>query len=435
MLGICGVIGGLALLIYLALRGANVLLIALLCAGVVALANGLSLGNALMGSYMAGLGGFLQQYFLLFLFGAVFGRLMGDSGASLSIAEVLARKLGAGRALLIVILATAILSYGGVSVFVLVFTVYPLGLGLIKQANLPKRLFCGAFVLGAGTFTMTALPGTPSIQNMIPAKALGTPATAAPLVGVAAALVMFALGYWYLVRQSAKAKAAGEGFVAGPNDNAASLNFDSSGTPHWALALVPMVLVVGMVIGTRHLQPALPWVTAALAVGSLAAVLLFWRRLKTLGNTLSQGAQNSAMPILNTSSVIGFGMVVSTVPAFKVFAAALAGLHLPPLISATVAVNTMAGLVGSSSGGLGIFMQTMAPGYLESGVDAALLHRIAAIASGGLDSLPHSGAVISILAVMGLTHREAYKDVFVLTVLVPLAALAVALVLGLAMGG
>jgi len=430
MLGVCGVLGGLALLIYLALRGANLMIISIVCAAVVALGNGLSLSDALMGTYMAGLAGFLQQFFLLFLFGAIFGRLMGDSGAASSIAHALARAMGAGRALLIVVLASAVLSYGGVSLFVLVFTIYPLGLGLIKQANLPKRLFCGALALGCGTFTMTALPGTPAIQNLIPAQALGTPATAAPLVGTVAGVVMFALGYWYLRSQTAKARAKGEGFVPGPADTAASLSFDAAAAPHWALALVPMAAVIGMVIATRSLQPPLAWVSAALALGCLITVALFWRRLKTLGKTLSEGAGNAVMPILYTSSVIGFGTVVSTVPAFKVFATALSHLSWPPLLSAAVAVNVMAGLMGSASGGLRIFMQTMAPGYLAAGVDPALLHRISALAT-ALGALPHSGAVVSMLAVVGLTHREAYKDVFVVALLVPLAGLAVALVMAL----
>jgi len=433
MLGILGVLGGLALLIYLALRGGNILIVSLLCAAVVALGNGLHLSDALMGTYMQGLGSFLQQFFLLFLFGALFGRIMADSGAASSVAGMLSRKLGAQRALLIVIVATAALSYGGVNVFIVVFTVYPLGLGLIRDANLPKRLFAGALALGSGTFTMTALPGTPAIQNMIPAAALGTSATAAPVIGCVAAVVMFALGYWHLTHQAAKARANGEGFVPGAADVVGSPGSEEAGGPHWALSLLPLLVVVGVVIGTRNLQPPLAWVTAALALGCLAALVLFYRRLKTLGGTLGQGASNSTLPVLNTSSVIGFGAVVASVPAFQSFADFLAGLHWSPLVSAAVAVNIMAGLMGSASGGLRIFMQSMGPGYVAAGANPELLHRISAIASGGLDSLPHSGAVITVLAVMGLTHREAYKDIFVVTVLVPLAALTVALAMALAL--
>ncbi|UCH33494.1 MAG: GntP family permease [Armatimonadota bacterium] len=435
MLGMIGVLAALAILIYLALRGVSILIISVACAAVVALANGLSLDDALMGSYAQGLAGFVQAFFLLFLFGAIFGKIMGDSGAATSVAYVLSRKLGAGNALLISVLACAILSYGGVNVFILVFTVYPLGLALIKHANLPKRLLAGAFALGAGTFTMTALPGTPAIQNIIPSQALGTPATAAPAVGIVAAIVMFFLGYSYLRWQGRKAARTGDGFVPGPADEVASLDLDPRDMPHWLVSLVPLAVVVGIIVTASllPLKPPLAWVNVGLAAGCVVGVVVFWRRLKAPNATLAQGAANSAVPLINTSAVIGFGAVVAAVPAFTMFGDFVMGVKLPPLVSAAFSVNVIAGLVGSASGGLRIFMETLGPDYVRLGVDPALLHRISSIASGGLDSLPHSGAVITTLAVMGMTHRDAYKEIFVVTVLVPLAALGVALLVALAL--
>jgi len=433
MLGILGVLVALAVLIYLALRGVSILIISLVCAGIVALTNGLSLSTALVGTYMQGLAGFLQQFFLLFLFGAMFGKIIGDSGAATSIAYILSRRLGAGHALLIIILACSILSFGGVNIFILIFTVYPLGLQLWKQANLPKRLLAGAFALGGGTFTMTALPGTPSVQNLIPAEAFKTPATAAPVLGISAAIVMFALGYWYLSWQAKKAHRSGEGFVPAACDAAATAEVNPSDLPHWAVSLVPLILVVGVVVATRNAKPQLPWVAAALAIGCVVGVALLYRHLRRVTATLGEGAANSAIPIINTGAVIGFGTVVSTVPAFADFAKFFSHIGLPPLLSAAVVVNIMGGIMGSAAGGLRIFIQTMAPYYLGLGVDPAALHRISAIASGGLSALPHNGVVITTLLVMGMTHREAYKDIFVTSVLMSLAGLAVALIIAAAM--
>jgi H+/gluconate symporter-like permease len=429
MLGIVGVLVALALLIYLALRGVSILPVSVLCAGIVAVANRISLNAALAGTYMLGLAGFLQQFFLLFLFGAMFGKIMGDSGAAAAIALILSRKLGAGRALLIIVLACAILSFGGVNIFILIFTVYPLGLQLWKRANLPKRLLVGAFALGGATFTMSALPGTPSVQNLIPAEAFKTPATAAPALGIAAAIVMFAFGYWYLTWQAKKAHRSGEGFAPSPCDVAATTEIEPRDLPHWAASLVPLALVVGVVIATRNAKPQLPWVAAALAIGCVAGVAILWRHIKRITATLGEGAANSALPVVNTGAVIGFGTVVSTVPAFADFASFFAHLHLPPLLSAAVVVNIMGGIMGSAAGGLRIFIQTMAPEYLRLGVDPAELHRVSVIASGGLSSLPHNGVVITTLLVMGMTHREAYKEIFVETVLVSLAGVAAALVI------
>jgi H+/gluconate symporter-like permease len=431
MLGILGVLVALAILIYLALRGVSILIISLACAAIVALANGLSLNTALMGTYMQGLAGFLQQFFLLFLLGAMFGKIMGDSGAATAVAYFLSRKLGAGRALLITVVACAILSYGGVNIFILIFTVYHLGLHLMQQANLPKRLLVGAFALGGGTFTMTALPGTPSVQNLIPAQALGTPATAAPEVGIPVAVVMFALGYWYLAWQARKARRTGEGFVAGPTDPHPSEDTYARDLPHWLLSLVPLATVLGLVVATRNMQPQLAWVNVALAVGCVVGLALFYQRFKGIVAMLGTGAANSALPILNTSAVIGFGTVVSTVPAFHDFAHFFSSINLPPLLSAAVVVNVMAGLMGSASGGLRIFLQTMGPHYTSLGVDPALLHRITSIASGGLDSLPHNGVVITMLMVMGMTHKEAYKEIFIVSVVLPLVGLAVGLAIAM----
>jgi len=433
MVGIIGVIVALAVLIYLALRGVSILVISIICAGIVGATNGIPLSAALTGTYMKGLAGFLEQFFLLFLFGAMFGKIIGDSGAATSVAYALSRTLGAGRALLIIVLACAVLSFGGVNLFILIFTVYPLGLQLWKQANLPKRLLAGAFALGGATFTMSALPGTPSVQNLIPAEAFKTPATAAPELGIPAAVVMFALGYWYLVWQAKKAHRNGEGFVPAPCDVAVTADVNPSDLPHWAVSLVPLAVVVGLVIATRNAKPQLPWVAAALAIGCVIGMAILYRHLKRGVATLGEGAANCAIPVINTGAVIGFGTVVSTVPAFTDFANFFAHLHLPALLSASLVVNIMSGIMGSAAGGLRIFIQTMAPHYLHLGADPAQLHRISVIASGGLSALPHNGVVITTLLVMGMTHREAYKDIFVEAVLVSAAGLAVALVIAAVM--
>jgi H+/gluconate symporter-like permease len=447
MLGNAGLLVGLALLIFLALRGVNIFIAALLCALVVALSNGLQAPKALLEYFPFGpLGAFTfaGKFFVLFLCGAIFGKVMAASQAASSIAQAITRSLGISRTLWVTMLVCALLTYGGVVVFVVIFTMYPLGITLMREANLPKRLFCAATALGAGTFTMTAMPGTPSIHNVIAASALGTDLFAGAWIGVAASVLMVALGMAYVQREWRLARERGEGFEANAQDLRMEQLASAPGSgPHWGLAVVPILVVLGIImlprllllsgaivpgqgllgplLGFSQQQPIL-WPSLALVVATGVAVMLFAGLRRNTLVLLGQGADDAIMPLLNTAAVIGFGGVVTQTPGFVQFSQWILTIDLPPLLSIFASVSVVSGIVGSSSGGLQIFMQTLAPKYLEMGVEPEVLHRIANIASGGFDSLPHCGAVIAMLMIMGLSHKQAYKDLFIVTVLVPVIA-------------
>lgn len=447
MLGNAGLLVGLALLIFMALRGVNIFIAALLCALVVALSNGLPAPKALLEYFPFGpLGAFsfAGKFFVLFLCGAIFGKVMAASQAASSIAQAITRSLGISRTLWVTMLVCALLTYGGVVVFVVIFTMYPLGITLMREANLPKRLFCAATALGAGTFTMTAMPGTPSIHNVIAASALGTDLFAGAWIGVAVSVMMVAMGMAYVQREWRLARERGEGFEANAQDLRMEQLASAPGSgPHWSLAVVPILVVLGIImlprvllmsgaivpgqgllgplLGFSQQQPIL-WPSLALVIATGVAVMLFAGLRRNTLALLGQGADDAIMPLLNTAAVIGFGGVVTQTPGFAQFSQWILTVDLPPLLSIFVSVSVVSGIVGSSSGGLQIFMQTLAPKYLEMGVEPEVLHRIANIASGGFDSLPHCGAVIAMLMIMGLTHKQAYKDIFVVTVLIPVIA-------------
>jgi len=422
MLGVVGVLISIALVIFLAFKGWSIIPASLLCSLVVILTNNAEIWSSISGSYADGFKYFIGAFFLIFFFGSLFGKAMGDSGCANSISYKLLSAFGAKRALLVIILSTATLTYGGVNVFVVVFTIYPIAAVLFKEADLPKRLIVGALALGAGTFSMTALPGTPAIQNLIPAQVIGTSATAAPVLGIVASLIMFSLGFWYLSWQSRVAERNDEHFVPGPNDDLQKMSLiDPSLLPDWRLAFLPLVCVIGLIVILKNINPIYA-VTIALIAGTGLTNILFWRRISDPLKTLNEGVSQSVMPLLNTAAIVGFGFVVKGVVAFKAFVDFALSLPLPPLASAACAVNIMAGITGSASGGLTIFMKTMGPKYMEMGIDPDALHRICSVASGGLDSLPHSGAVITLLMVMGVTHKEGYRDLGVVTVIFPIVA-------------
>ncbi len=416
MTGMLGIVLSLAALIVLAYRGLTVLLLAPLAALAAVLA---SAGTPLLASYtqvfMPALGGFVIAYFPLFLLGAVFGRLMDDSGAARSIATTLGARFGRERAIAAIVAACALLTYGGVSLFVVAFAVYPLAVELFRAADLPRRLVPGTIALGAFTFTMTALPGTPAIQNAIPMPYFGTTPFAAPGLGVIGGATMLAIGLAWLAIN----------YVVGER---VLPRLDTGYLAEAAYGATRLDAVRGV------------WaIVVALAASILLIAVLHRRRLRTPAASLEAGALACLAPIFNTASLVGYGAVVASLPAFAAIRDAVLGLAPGnPLVSLSVAVNVLAGITGSASGGMSIALQTLGADYLAraaaAGIDPALLHRVTAIATGGLDALPHNGAVITLLAICGLTHRQSYLDILVVAVLGPLVALAVVIALGTAFG-
>lgn len=460
MMSLLPILLSLGLLMYLAYRGHSVILLAPLLAMLAVLLSGEA--SMMLGVYtqvfMKGLGGYIISFFPLFLLGAIFGKLMDDSGSALSISESLVNKLGHKQAVLSIVMACAILTYGGVSLFVVGFAVYPIAAALFRELNIPKRLIPGAIALGALTFTMTALPGTPAIQNAIPMPFFKTDSFAAPGLGVIAGLIMLIGGMVWLNYRTRSAFNAGEGYGQ-HNDKLAVV--DHSAKPSLMVALLPIILVILInFICTKWLLPSMDnsylateefgavpltkvlgiWaIVVALVVSCSSMILLNWKRWKNLKESLSEGALGSLLPIFNTASEVGYGSVIATLTGFVIVKEFLLNLSPGnPLISEAVFVNVMAGITGSASGGLSIALNTMGDHYLQLasqfGINPELMHRVASIASGGLDALPHNGAVITLLVICQLTHRESYKDIFVVAVAVPMLALIAVIVLGTLMG-
>lgn len=459
-MSVLGILVSLGLLMWLAYRGLNVILIAPLLAMLAVLLGGDSRLFAMYTQvFMTALGGFLVKYFPLFLLGAVFGRLMHDSGSAEAIARAIANRLGARHAVLAVVLATAILTYGGVSLFVVAFTVYPVASALFRHSAIPKRLIPGALTLGLGTFTMTALPGTPSLQNAIPMPYFGTDLYAAPALGLLASAIMLGLGMLWLVRRERSARAQGEGYGEHLADPPSAQ--PGAALPPLVLGLAPLlVLVVSTYSFTRFVIPVMDtsylaspqfgatklddvrglWaLIAGLSLATVAAFVLHRTRLSDVRTSLNQGTTSSLLPVFNTASEVGYGTVIASLAGFTLIRdACLGAFPGNPLVGEAIAVNVLAGITGSASGGLSIALAAMGPRFVSEGAAAGvspdLLHRVATLASGGLDTLPHNGAVITLLAICQLTHRQSYKDIFVVSLAVPLLALAVVLVLGTSLG-
>ncbi|GGF18982.1 transporter [Halobacillus andaensis] len=419
-----GILLGLVVLMALAYLGWSIIWVAPIAAGVVALTGGLDLLDAYKDTYMEGFVGFAKDWFPVFMLGAVFGKLMEDTGMARSVAVALTKVIGTKRAILGVLVSAAVLTYGGVSLFVVVFAVYPLAISLFREANITRRLIPATVALGAFTFTMTAIPGTPQIQNLIPMEYFGTNATAAPVMGVIAALVMAVGGYFYLRWREKQLTQKGEYFTE-PKDN--NLVDEGEKVPHFLLSILPLLTV----LITLNL---FNWdIVVALISGILLIMVLNFTKFKKFVKSINSGAGGSVIAIINTSAAVGFGTVVRAVPGFDKLTEVLMGVRGNPLISEAVAVNVLAGATGSASGGMGIALEALGSKYYEIAMDTGIspeaFHRIASLSSGGLDALPHNGAVLTLLTITGMTHKDSYKDIFIVAVLIPVISVAVVILL------
>ncbi|MEN8624594.1 GntP family permease [Psychrobacter proteolyticus] len=459
----------LLLLMFFAYRGYSVLILAPIMATLAVLLSGdfLSTIPAYTDVFMGALSGFLLKFFPIFLLGALFGRLMADSGAATAIANTVVEKLGASKAILAVILVCAILTYGGVSLFVVAFAIYPIAKDLFRAADIPKRLIPAAIALGSFTFTMTALPGTPAIQNAIPIPYYNTNVFAAPILGIIGGTIMFVCGWMWLQSRARKANAAGEGYgqhdeedVGGVGATAKEAEVLNTHHTSFTIAMIPLVLVIGLnalltyvifpSIDFSSLQTQFPdlnvagslglWsIIISLVVACVVLILLRIGHWNNLQKTINRGTYDSMLPIFNTASEVGYGAVIASLAGFLIIRDSILNLNPDnPLISEAVAMTTLAGITGSSSGGLSIALSTLGEDYLRmavnAGIDPELMHRVAVMAAGGLDTLPHSGAVITLLAICGLTHKQSYLNLAMVTMVIPLVAVVAVIILGTMFG-
>jgi H+/gluconate symporter-like permease len=432
MLSLIGLLVGLGLLITLTMRGMSLFVATPLCALLVALTSGLPLlpplaldpGMDLVSRYMAGFTGFIASWFFVFLLGALFGKLMESSGSAQSVAEWITSRLGVKRAALAIVAACAALTYGGVSLFVVAFSVYPLAVSLFRAANLPRRFIPATMAFGSVTFTMTSA-GSPEIQNWIPMEHLGTGPLAAWEASLVVAIFMATFGYWWLARMLTRAQANGETFVGRASDPEGGRD----DLPHPALSLLPLALVLGFALAL-HAELGTSALIVALLAGCFGAALTNPMHLHRPGLALTEGGTGALIAIGNTAAVVGFGTVARASPAFQGAVDFITGMPGAGLISAAIAVSVIAGMTGSASGGQAIALPILGPHFIDQGVDPDQLHRVVSISSGALDSLPHNGYVVStIRAICGETHREAYPAMAALTVVVPTLGLILCLAL------
>ncbi len=457
MAGVLIIIGSLVALMILAFRGWSILVLTpfLAIVAVMLFGQGMILGTYTQ-VFMPAAGRFIVNLFPVFLLGAIFGKLMSASGAAQALANKISERLGAERAILAVILCCAVMTYGGISLFVVSFAVFPIAATLFRQAGINKRLIPAAIVLGSFTFTMTTLPGTPAVQNAIPMPVFGTTAFAAPFLSLIAAAIMFGLGYWLLMMRQ---RAYGPGY--GPYEDAAGAA-ESGDLPSWTVGAIPLVIVlVASLLMTFVIIPRVDttfladpefgattvdrvrglWsIIAALTLAIIVLIAMTYRRINgRISKLFEESARDSLTPLFTVASLVGFGAVIARQDAFVTVNDAIVALGGDStLLSAALSTGLLAGVTGSSSGGLAAAMAALGDTFRDNaiadGVSLELMHRVVAMTSGVTHFLPHNGAFISLVGICGLTPKETYVDCALMGLVTPLVALIFVIVVGTTIG-
>lgn len=497
-LSMLGIAVSLVFLITLAYRGHSVIYIAPIAALIAVIFSGVPVLATYTQIFMPAMGGFLISYFPLFLTGAIFGSLISATGYAQDIAHWLAQLIGPSKAIFITVLATSLLTYGGVSAWVVIFSIFPIATALFREADIPRRLMPASVMLGLFTFGLATLPGTPQIHNTMPGQYFGTNTFAAPILSILSTLVLFGLGMVWLTYRQRKLKAAGESYfdtTVMEKREAAALKArtgggpdsevdDSDSTPstpavlgdtpagsdlpvqdtgihkRGILGLLPILVVTATnALATYVIIPNMNtaylaeekygatavaslvsiWsVIIALVAGILWMLAVKFREITALVKTLSEGAQRAVVPATITASEVGYGAVIASLAAFAFVRDGLSAISENALVTGVLSVAGVSGITGSASGGLAISLETfgseLATAAAQQGIDMEIMHRVLAMASTSFDSLPHNGAMLTVLLVCGLTHREAYKDIFVVSVMIPIVGVLFAGALGLTVG-
>ena len=426
IISLIGILVALSLLAILIMKGVNIYVVALFCSSLVALTGGINLYEGLKESYMSGFVGFFKSYFLIFLTGTIMGKAYEVTNGAKSIAKMIVNRFGPSMALISIPLACGIISYGGVSVFVASFAVFPIALEVFKEAGYPRRFIPAALTFGCSTWAMVA-PGAPQIHNAIPAAALGTDLMAGTVNGFISSGFILILGSILLIRATNKARDNGETFVAKPMD----VFHDDSEYPSGVLAMLPLIFTILLINIKVDGSPLVPLEFGVFA-GSVAVIILLnkyqdnHKLLFHLGEACKQSISSSS----NACAVVGFGSVVKATIAFPVVINAMLSIPGSPYVGIAVGTTVIAGICGSASGGLGIAAPLLGPAYLAQGISAAAIHRVMTVSSAALDSLPHNGYIVTVTnGLCNESHKDAYGLIFWLTVVTPAIGSVLAVIL------
>ena len=423
-MSLIGVIAAILLLIILIYKRVSLIPASLICVLLLALTGGFSFTDLVMNHYAVSLSSFIAKYFMVFVTNALFGKVMEETLLVSAFSKMIGKLFGDRNAAYGALLVTAILSYGGISAFVIVFTVYPIFLATFKKSDLPRKLIPAGIMAASCTFPLSMLPGGAQLNNIIPTQYIGTSPMAAPLVSVVASIVTAALLFLYFRYEFALARKRGEHFEAEGDILRRIEQFEKDpGLRPWT-SVLPMVLII-LLINLFGMD-----LSYAVLAGTVLALALGWKNLPDKLRTLNDGIAKVGPAMVITAASVGFGGAVLACSGAQTILKAIASLPVNPTVSLSLAASFAGVLTGNGGGGTDVAMDILSAQYLTMGVHPEILHRVVAIATAGFSCLPHNGMLITVSDTCGFSAKECYRYIFISTVLTSLAGLIVTVGLG-----
>lgn len=435
MIGVIGLLLAIVFLMVFAYKGLGALPLALAGSLIVMAFNGMGVWETVTGCFVPGYTSAFTSYMVLFVASAFYAKLMDVSGAATSIGNLFTSWFGIKHVVLVGIIVVGVLSYGGISLFVVIFAAAPILYTMFKQADLPRHLTVVCFSAGSSTFAMTCLPGSPQLSNLVATEYLGTTLNAAPVMGIICGAAMFVMCALYGEWASKKAKERGEHWSYPDNVDPKNYEVDPSQLPAaWKGMMIIVILIAIIIIGSKMGVNATLIAVVAMLIGSLLTVVLNADRFFAKGRTnwiklFTDGMTSGVQAIGGIAAILGFGAVVKAAPAYQRIIDWVLSLNINPLVLAVLTTCIVCGIAGGSSSGQRIMYETMAPTFIASGANLNILHRLVAIASGSLDTLPHSSGLFLVYDMLGLNHKNAYRHSFATSVAIPMCVTIVATII------
>jgi H+/gluconate symporter-like permease len=428
VIAIIGLLAAVFVMIFGAFKGLSAIPLTLLASLVIIVCNGINVWTGYSQYYMGGFTGTLSAYLLMLMASCLYAKFMDVSGCGKSIAMAVVDKLGKKNILWSLAIICIILTWGGVSLFVCIFVIAPIGIAMLKEVNYPRHLLLTSLAVGGGCITCCTLPGTTQLNNVIPSQYLGTSLTAAPVLSIILSIVLFIAGMWYIKVAEKRALTAGE--VWSDDGLPAPVKMiDRAGLPSVIRSVLPIVfMIVGIVILTQFVSDKTMLTCACMLAATLLCYILNFSKFKgvNMKKEIGNGLADGVTAIIGLASVVAFGTVVQHTVAFADVSAWVMSLPLSVYWKGVVSTAVIAGITGSGSGGLRIVFENFGDYFLKSGCDLGILHRLCALSSCTLDSLPHNSALFLVFAYLGLTHKQGYRHYWWVTVVFPSIAVVAA---------
>lgn len=403
-----GFILAIALLVYMIIRGIDMITATVVTAAVILVTSGLNIWEGFLTTYSGGIGEFVASWFLILGLGGVFGQLVLEAGLATRIAKTLTQKLGAKMVGAVILICCFFITLLGINGYIMVFVMYPIADNLLYQNKMDRRVL--PFLILGGGACGNGFAYSLDVCNVLPGNYLNTSLGSAPVLSfifTAVAAACYFLYFNYAQKQSRK-QYTQEQLLAMYSDESGIASDES--LPGFALSILPFAVVLGAVVATSGWGTSIS-ILFSLLIGILLITATQFKRVKNIKNSIKTGSSSGLNSMLTVGAVMGLSRVLGASPVFQQLQEAVLNLNMPMYLKAFFGTTVLTGLTGSAISGETIFMESFARAFIEMGIQPEAFHRIVTEAALVLNKLPNSSVAILTMSICGCRFKDSYKHI------------------------